>query len=228
MRQIHKLLLTVCLILTVLLQASTIYADETKTGAAETSLSEALVTDSSATSVAASMSAGIITGLESDRSYYIMNAATKKLLATRLSTDTDGNAISMRDRYEVTNRQWKLTVVGNSTGILTWVYSPTGKAITVSNGSLALSTNTQAATQKFTIQRINSGNYCGLYKIMYGGKYVAMPSGSSLYPTLTTTFNEYAAWSFMTAPKGCADFYDFQYEFTQNGVVYQYDTTGHL
>ena len=140
-----------------------------------------------------------------------MNAGSKNLLSAKTLADTDGNAVGMRDRAELVTRQWHLTIVGNETGILTWVQSPTGKAITVSEGSLVLSTNTQASTQKLTIQRINSGTYCGLYKIMYGGKYVATSSSSSRYPTLTSTLNEYAVWSFMAEDKWCADVYDFDY-----------------
>ena len=140
-----------------------------------------------------------------------MNAGSKRLLATRYLKNENGNAIGMRDRYETTDRQWELTVVDDSIGMLTWVYSSTGKVITVSNESLIVSTNTQAATQKFTIERITSGDYCGLYTIKHGGKYVAVSSSGSRYPTLTTTFNEYAAWSFMAEDRGYADVFDFAY-----------------
>ena len=225
MRQIHKLLLTVCLILAMLLQTSAVYATEARSDRADVSHSAALSAGSTEASVAASTNTGIITGLENGRSYYIMNAATGELLATRSLTDMEGNRVNLRARSEQTEKQWELTVLSNSQGILTWVGSPSNKVVTLSGDKFILSQYAGTNTQKLTIIRIHSGAYRGLYRIKINGQYLAISSTGS-YPYLTSVLDEYSAWSFRAVDNRCADIYSFDYSFyNENGLLRYFCTT---
>ena len=181
-----------------LLQIGTVYADEGSANSMDiTRQTSSNAEPKEIATTLASSTAGTITGLENGRSYYIMNLGTKKLLATCSAADTNGNTIVGRDRSELTNRQWELTVLGSSTGKLIWADSSTGKGVAISGESAILS----AETETLTIQRINANNnYQGFYTIKYGGKYLSFYTDEDTpyyYIQLTTMLNQNSVWSFM-------------------------------
>lgn len=150
-------------------------------------------------------------GLKDNTQYYIMNFYTQRLLSLETALDSDGIKVITRTRSSSNLSKWKTQKTGNQQYQLVSVYSPTSKVLNVSNSDVEIYTDNNSASQKFTISRIASGTYQGLYTIKYGSYYVAQDSSNDIY--LTSSFGNTVAWSFMAVDKGYADLsaHDYYY-----------------
>ena len=156
------------------------------------------------------------TGIKDDTSYYIMNYSSKRLLSLETASDATCTNVFTRVRSASTLSQWTTEKQTDGRYQLISGYSSTGKCLDVTNSNVDIYTDTGAQYLKFTIDRVESGTYQGLYLIRYGNKYVAQDTDYNVY--VTTSRSAAAYWSFMAVDKEYADLFSFQYD--------GFDTTG--
>ena len=77
------------------------------------------------------------------------------------------------------------------------VYSSSGKCLDVTGENVDIYDDTGREYLKFTIDRVESGTYKGLYLIRYGNKYVSQDTNYNVYVSSSRTDASY--WSFMQA-----------------------------
>lgn len=165
-------------------------------------------------------------GLKDDTMYYIMNFYTGRLMGLQSNSDANGTNVSTKARAISSLSQWKMDYLQSEGQYqLISANSATAKVLRAASGNLDIYTDSNASTQKFTITRIETGTYQGLYTIKYGSQYVAENSSTNnVY--LTSSFGNTAAWSFMAVEKGYADMFSFNYFYTDDhGDRIQFDTT---
>lgn len=147
------------------------------------------------------------TGIKSGTAYYIMNAASSRFLSLETTSDADKANVYTRQRSNTTMSRWTPIKYSNSNQYkIKSNYSPTSKCLDVSDGNIDIYTDTGGGYLKFTIDRVESGTYQGLYLIRYDGKYyVTQDSNYNVY--ITTTLSAASYWSFMAVEKRYADYY---------------------
>lgn len=164
-------------------------------------------------------------GIDDNTQYLIMNYANKRYMSLSQASIANGTGIKTAayDSTSLTMR-WKPIAQKDLSYQLICMYGGS-KVLSASGTSLCLNTDTNAATQMFRIERIDSGTYQWLYYIRYGDYYVtasAMPT-SSVY--LSTTPTQYSAWSFKKVAKSSAHLYNFNYTYTEEENILTFDST---
>lgn len=153
------------------------------------------------------------TGISNGTVYYIMNAGSDRLLGRQTSdylstTNIAAVAFSSKD-----NAKW--TVSEQSDGSFSL------KNMDDNTGSLYLNTNGTDVTlaygfKNFSINRVTTGDYEGLYLIKYGNQYVAQNTNYDAY--LTSTLSESCYWSFMAVDQRYASYYSSSEPNTQGRI----------
>ena len=170
---------------------------------------------------------GVI-GIKNNTQYYVMNSSANKLLSLTEQTDVAHSLVGIRDMSDSAISKWKVDFQLDNTVQFINVYSPTAKCLTAENLYLYIDTDTNTntnanATQKFTLERVATGDYKGLYLIKNGDYFVSLDENDVV--CLTTTATERSYWSFMEVNKGSAQLYGFKYTRKVNGVDSLYDST---
>lgn len=145
------------------------------------------------------------TGIKNNTSYYIMNYSSKRLLSLESASDLSFTNVFARVRGATALSQWTTEQQTDGRYQLISDYSSTGKCLDVTDGNVDIFTSIGREYQKFTIDRVESGAYQGLYLIRCGDKYVAQDSDYNVY--VTTTRSAYAYWSFMAVNNRYANYY---------------------
>ena len=159
------------------------------------------------------------TGISNGTVYYIMNAGSDRLLGRQTSDYLSTTNIATVAFSSKDNAKW--TVSEQSDGSFSL------KNMDGSTGSLYLNTNGTDVTlaygfKKFSIGRVTTGDYEGLYLIKYGNQYVAQNSNYDAYLSSTLSANCY--WSFMEVGNDWARLYGFLYVRQVNGEDKTYDS----
>lgn len=153
-------------------------------------------------------------GIKNDTKYYIMNYASRRFLSLETTADTNVSNVFTREGSSTTLSQWKTELQSDGRYQLISVYSPTAKSLDVTGGNVDIYTDTGGECLKFTIERINSGSYAGLYYIKQGSLYVTQISDYNV--KVSSSPSTAAIWSFMAVEKGDADIFSFKYTYTND------------
>jgi len=165
---------------------------------------------------------GSPTGIENGQEYYIMNQFYRRYISLETPSTAEGTNIVAGAKSTSTTHKWIMTQLTDGQYRITSAYNATTKVMGVSGTDVNL--YTRSNVRKFSVYRIDSGTYCGLYAICYGNYYVAVDSSYQIY--LSSTLNRYSAWSFSKTVKGSSKVFDFNYTYTENGTTYNYNSTG--
>ena len=150
------------------------------------------------------------TGIKDNTAYYIMNALSGRLLSLEISSDADKTNVYTRPRSTTNMSQWRTRSISGGWYNLESVHSPTEKCLDVTGNNVDIYTNTGGSYLKFTIDRVESGTYQGMYLIRYNkNSYVTQDSNYNVCITSTPTAGSY--WSFMSVNKYYADIFGFNY-----------------
>ena len=160
------------------------------------------------------------TGLESGSQYYIMNYNSRRLMSLEAIGNADYTNVYTRARSNQSYSKWTLELQSDGRFQLINCYSNTNKVLHASGTNLNIYTDINAESEKFTICRISSGTYEGLYYIRYGAYYVAQDSYNNVY--LAASSSNRAIWSFFEANMGYADIFSHNYI---SGGTSTFDTT---
>lgn len=164
------------------------------------------------------------TGIKDNTSYYIMNYSSKRLLSLETASDSTFTNVFTRVRSTSTLSQWTTEKQADGRYQLISDYSSTGKCLDVTNSNVDIYTDTGGQYLKFTIDRVESGTYQGLYLIRYGNKYVAQDTDYNVY--VTTSRSAAAYWSFMAVDQRYAELFCHDYTYTDdNGNSRHFDTS---
>lgn len=164
------------------------------------------------------------TGIKDDTSYYIMNYSSKRLLSLESASDSSYTNVFTRTRSATVLSQWTTEQQADGRYQLISDYSSTGKCLDVTDGNVDIFTDNSGEYLKFTIDRVESGTYQGLYLIRYGNKYVAQDTDYNVY--VTTSRSAAAYWSFMAVDKRYAELFCHNYNFTDGeGNTLPFDTS---
>lgn len=163
-------------------------------------------------------------GIKDDTEYYVMNYSSRRYLSIAEASDTNYTNVCTQERSTLNLSQWKADKQTDGTFQLVSVYSSTGKVLDKTGTNIDIYSDNNANYQKFSIYRINSGTYQGLYYIRHGNYYVAQDSNYNVY--LTTTASSNAVWSFMAVNQRYAELFchDYMYE-DENGTTRHFDTS---
>ena len=161
-------------------------------------------------------------GIKDNTKYYIMNHNGHRYLSLESTADTNLTNVCTQERSTSNLAQWKTERQTDGTFQLISVYSPTGKTLDITGTNIDIYTDNNAHYQKFTIYRINSGTYQGLYYIRYGNYYVAQDANYNVY--LTASYSSNVVWSFMAVDTRFANYYSIEYPDTR-GRSFQYKAT---
>lgn len=96
----------------------------------------------------------------------------------------------------------------------------------VTGNNVDIYTDTNAQCLKFTIDRVLTGAYQGLYLIRYGDKYLAQDSNYNVYVNASKSSATY--WSFMAVEKRFAELFCHDYTYTENNQTIFFDTSKQL
>ena len=162
-------------------------------------------------------------GIQDNTEYYVMNYNSMRYLSLETATDTNLTNVFTRARSTSNLSKWKTKRQSNGSYLLISVYSPTGKCLDVTNTNVDIYSNNGSSYSKFSIYRISSGTYKGLYYIRHGKYYVAQDSDYNVY--LTTTANSSAVWSFMAVDQRYAELFCHDYTYTEDGASHHFDTS---
>lgn len=163
-------------------------------------------------------------GIKDNTAYYIMNYSSNRYLSLETASDTNLTNVYTRERSTSTLSQWKTEKQADGTFQLISVYSPTGKALDATGTNIDIYTDTGGSYLKFTIYRINSGIYKGLYYIRYGNYYVAQDADYNVYLT-ATSYSPSVVWSFMAVNQRDAELFCHDYYYTDDGINRHFDTS---
>jgi hypothetical protein len=161
-------------------------------------------------------------GIKDNTKYYIMNYDSLRYLSLESALDENLTNVCTQERSTSNLSQWKTEQQTDGTFQLINVYSPTGKTLDITGTNIDIYTDNNAHYQKFTIYRINSGTYQGLYYIRYGNYYVAQDASYNVY--LTASYSSNVVWSFMAVDTRFANYYSIEYPDTR-GRSFQYKAT---
>lgn len=168
-------------------------------------------------------------GLRDETQYYIMNYDTSYLLSLELFTDTDYTNVCTRQRASYPASMWTLEEQNDGRFQLINGISTTGKVLHVSGSNLDtyyldIYTDLNTDNEKFTIYRIPSGTYAGLYYIQYGTYFVSQDESNNII--LTTSPSNKSIWSFFATQPGYADIFSHDYHYTDaSNVEHHFDTS---
>lgn len=160
-------------------------------------------------------------GLKDNTSYYIMNYYHKRLISLSSAFDANNISVSSKPRSE-TNlsqlAQWRLHELSDHRFQLASGYSSSGRVLyRNANDNMIISDSINSEYSKFTIGRIASGFYQGLYYIMVANKYLTMNSSGEL--ALSSSLTMYSYWSFMSANQGEAVMYGTDVDQSSEGSI---------
>ena len=159
-------------------------------------------------------------GLQSQTTYYIMNAATGGLLSPRTLSDVSGMEVGVRGtRAEQMKYQWIISDPQSLASRIIYANSASGKVLSATTSGVTLESSGSSGSQRFSISRVQDGDYKGLYLIKSGGYYLTRVSTGSYSLHMIAVPNQYSYWSFMEADKGYADIYSFTYT-EEDGTSY--------
>ena len=163
-------------------------------------------------------------GIKDNTTYYVMNYDSRRYMSLETASDANFTNVFTRVRSTSNLSQWKTEKQTDGRYQLISVYSSTGRVLDVSGTNVDIYTDNNASYEKFTIYRINSGAYKGLYYIRYGKYYVAQDADNNVY--ITTTASGKAVWSFMatTTSTRYANYYSIASPNT-SGRVSNYQAT---
>ena len=150
-----------------------------------------------------------VVGIENGRNYYIMNYSGKRLMGLATASDLNLTNVNTGERTENTRYQWVTEQQTDGTFQLISTYSSAGRCLDVTGSNVDIYADSGASYQKFTIERVTSEPYEGLYLIKHGEKFVAQESDYDVRLTETKTASCY--WSFMAVPKQYAEFFCHEY-----------------
>ena len=156
-----------------------------------------------------------ILGIKNGTSYYIMNHSSKRLMGLATASDAALTNVNTGALTESARYQWIAEMQTDERFKLVSAYSATGKCLDVTASNVDIYTNNGADYTKFTIERVNSGSYEGLYLIKQGSKYVEQTSNYDVRVTETLSTSCY--WSFMAVPKQYAELFGHYYEVGSEG-----------
>ena len=160
-----------------------------------------------------------IIGIQNGTNYYIMNYSGKRLMGLATASDSNLTNVNTGERAANTRYQWVTEQQTDGTFQLISAYSSAGRCLDVTGSNVDIYADSGASYQKFTIERVTSKPYEGLYLIKYGEKFVSQESNYDVRLTETQTASCY--WSFMAVQKGYAEF--FCLDCTIDGVLTQSD-----
>lgn len=162
-------------------------------------------------------------GLKDNTKYYIMNYQSRRLLTLETATNVDGTNVSTKERNSTSIYQWKLEKQSDGRFQLYSAWS-SSMVLNVTGTNIDIFTDSNTESSKFTIFRIPSGKYQGLYYVLHGKYYVAEDENNNVY--LTSSASDATVWSFFSSNKRSADLYSFDYYYTdQEENVYHYSST---
>lgn len=162
-------------------------------------------------------------GLDEGTKYYIMNYNSRRLMSLETVADTNYTNVGTRARYNYNYSQWTLERQADGRFQLVNGYSNTNKVLHASGTNLNIYTDINAESEKFTICRINSGTYAGLYYIRHGAYYVAQDANNNVY--LAPSPSNIAVWSFFAVDPGYANAFTHNYHYTEDDYQYHFDTS---
>ena len=164
------------------------------------------------------------TGILNNTKYYIMNYSSGRLLSLEDESDSALTNVYTRARSATDLSQWRTRKLSDGYYNIQSVCSPTGKCLDVTSNNVDIYNDNSGTYLKFAIQRVESGNYQGLYLIRHknSGLYVTQDSNYNVYVTATPTDASY--WSFMAVNKRCAELFYHDYTYTKNGYNYRFNT----
>ena len=148
-------------------------------------------------------------GLDDGKNYYIMNASSQRLLAPE--TNTSGVYSNVYAEMCSWSMKQRWTIHKLSDGRFTVESDFAGSDISLHVSGTNIETDGLFASDdsfKFNIYRIDTGSCQGLYRIMYGNKFVSENSNNNVY--LSDSESTASYWSFMPVDAGYADIFDFQ------------------
>lgn len=163
-------------------------------------------------------------GIEDGSYYYIFNGYSK--LYMTVETNASGQNIYGRSFSNSPNRRWKVIAQDDLTYQIENMND--SKVLNVvSDLDLTMSANYKTSNQKFTIERIDSGDYQGLYYIRFDSYYLTL-SISTMEVYLSPTPDLRSQWSFSRVTKQTASLYNFDYyqDYANNNPSYHFDTAG--
>ena len=161
-------------------------------------------------------------GLEDGTQYYIMNYETKRLLSLQTFADVNNTNVYTRERVNSYSSRWRLKKQSDERFQLENGYSSSGKVLHVTGSNLDLYTNNTSESTKFTIYRLNSDAYSGLYYFRYGSYFVAQDENNNVY--LTSSPSNKAIWSFSEIREGYADIFSHDYTYEKDGIIGRFNT----
>ena len=169
-----------------------------------------------------------VLGIKNATEYYIMSA-NDMLIGLDQEEDENNTRIYAINRAPNSYlSQWKVELQADGTVQFINVYSPTSKCLTVIyEGGVGdydeqyteyvyMSTDTNAENQKFTLERVTSGEYEGLYLIKQGDLFVGHSDTTANRVWLIENIDESCYWSLMAVEKRWAELFAFNYEYTEN------------
>ena len=165
-----------------------------------------------------------VLGIKNATEYYIMNYNNDYLLSLISQSDDEYTAAYLEFRMPLSISQW--TVELQSDGKFQFIngFSTTNKCLSVNGYNLCINTDTNASTQKFTIERATEEPYEGLYLIKCGNEYVA--DNANYNVVLTSVLSDRCYWSFMPVEKRRAELFAFNHTYVEGTVTKIFNTTG--
>lgn len=148
-------------------------------------------------------------GIESGNSYYIVNANTGRNMASSSTNSSDyANVVTLNSVWS-SRSQWEVVELGDGKFNIFGYGGSSGVILKTFGTSVELETQENVNAEKFSIYRIESGTYSGLYYIRWGNYYVSQDLNNNVY--LSSVMNVCSRWSFVNVDKRDADFFGFQF-----------------
>ncbi len=155
---------------------------------------------------------GLVTGLVSGDKYYISNYSTGRYLTPVSSSQVSGVGLCTNTPNGLTLSQWQAAIQNDNTVELWNVYSNYGMRLANSSGTPVISNSALSSDYRFTVTRITSGTYEGLYTISINSKYLTQRTSTYNYEVyLADTPISRSYWSFIEVSRDSALLFSFAY-----------------
>ena len=158
--------------------------------------------------------ANIPVGLRNNTDYYLVNYSSGRLMG--VANTSDANLTNVQTVTPTSSAWYQWTIELQSDGRFQFINkgSPTDKCLDLSDVNIDIYTQADRDSMKFTIQRVTSGDYAGLYLIKYGNNFVVEKSDHNV--AIQSWYTPGCYWSFMKVDKGKVALRGFEYDYTEN------------
>ena len=165
-------------------------------------------------------------GIQDATEYYIANYNDYRMLGNQMLSDYNGanvhtNVLNSQIRYQwITEQQFdgSFKLINKESAV-----NSIGRVLYVDGDNVELFSSFDTPLEKFTITRMSTGTYSGLYLIQNDGRYVSQdPTTFNVY--MSNTLSSKCYWSFVPMEKRYAEMFCFDYPIMLHGNTSHFKT----